>query len=438
MSRSYIWKFCAILLIIGLFCYLAIAGLPALSIKGVSDMRTGIDIRGGISTTLYPDTDDLNSITSSQLESAVSIIEKRLNGKGVYDMNIAPDNENKRIVVEIPYTAGQDTNPQRVIDELGKTAYLTFQEVDEELFDGYLDSFNTRKKYLPTGKIVVQGTEIADAQIGVLEGSPVVTLDMTSEGAQKFAEATARMKGEKIAIFLDDVMITAPTVDDTITDGQAIITGSFDAKYAADLAATIRSGALPFKLTPKEINSITPTLGEGALRVAIQAGIISFILVFLFMALYYRLPGLMAGISLIFLVALLLVMMSTTGLTLTLPGIAGIILTLGMGVDANVIINERIKEELAAGRTLKASIEGGFKRAFTSILDGNVTTLITAVVLYVMGTGAIKGFAVTLTYGIIISFISSVLLSRFLIVNVSKMSFGKDRRLYGGKKEALE
>ena len=438
MSRSYIWKFCAILLIIGLFCYLALAGLSALGIKGVNEMRTGIDIRGGISTTLYPDTDDLNSITTQQLESAVTIIENRLNGKGVYDMNIAPDSENKRIVVEIPYTAGQDTNPQKVIDELGKTAYLTFQEVDEELFEGYMDATNTRKKYLPTGKIVVQGTEIADAQIGAVEGRPVVTLDMTSEGAQKFAEATARMRQQKIAIFLDDVLITAPEVNDTITDGQAYITGSFDAKGAADLAATIRSGALPFKLIPKEINSITPTLGESALKISIQAGIIAFILIFLFMTIYYRLPGLMAAIALLFLVTSLLVVMATAGITLTLPGIAGIILTMGMGVDANVIINERIKEELTAGKTLKASIEGGFKRAFTSFSDGNVTTLITAVVLYVMGTGVIKGFAVTLTYGIVLSFISSVVMSKALIVNVSKMKFSKDRRLYGAAKEVLE
>jgi preprotein translocase subunit SecD len=204
----------------------------------------------------------------------------------------------------------------------------------------------------------------------------------------------------------------------------------------ADLAATIRSGALPFKLVPKEINSITPTLGEGALRVAIQAGIVSFILVFLFMAIYYRLPGLMAGIALIFLVAALLLIMSSTGITLTLPGIAGIILTLGMGVDANVIINERIREELGSGKSLKAAIEGGYKRAFTSILDSNVTTLITVVVLYVMGTGVIKGFAHTLGYGIVISFISSVLLSRMLITSISRMKFAKDKRLYGVKEVA--
>jgi preprotein translocase subunit SecD len=436
MSRKPVLTFCIVILVIGLFSYLALAGLPSIGLKGVREIRTGIDIRGGISTTLYPDTNDLSSITTQQLESAVAIIEKRLNGKGVYDMNIAPDNEYKRIVVEIPYTAGQDTNPQKVIDELGRTAYLTFQEVDEDLFDGYVDAMGSQKKYLPTGKIVVQGTEIEDAQVGVIEGRPVVLLKMNSTGAEKFAEATARLKGQKIAIFLDDVLITAPQVNDTITSGEAYIEGNMDARRAADLAATIRSGALPFKLVPKEINSITPTLGEGALRVAIQAGIVSFILVFLFMAIYYRLPGLMAGIALIFLVVTLLLLMSSTGITLTLPGIAGIILTLGMGVDANVIINERIREELGNGKSLKAAIEGGYKRAFTSILDSNVTTLITVVVLYVMGTGVIKGFAHTLGYGIVISFISSVLLSRILITNVSRMKFAKDKRLYGVKEVA--
>lgn len=433
MSRKHIIKFCAILLVIGLFSYLALSGLPALGIKGVNEMRTGIDIRGGISTTLYPDVEDLGSITAQQLASAVEIIKKRLNGKGVYDMNIAPDAENKRIVVEIPYTPGQVTNPQKVIDELGRTAFLTFQEVDEDLYDGYLDPLNSRKKYLPTGKIVVQGTEIKDAQVGVVEGRPVVTLDMTGEGAEKFAEATARMKGQKIAIFLDDLLITAPQVNDTITSGEAYIEGNMDAAGAADLAATIRSGALPFKMTPKEINSITPTLGESALKVTVRAGIIAFLLVFLFMTFYYRLPGLMAGLALVFLVSALLVLMATAGITLTLPGIAGIILTIGMGVDANVIINERIKEELKSGKSLKASVNSGFKRAFTSILDSNVTTLITAAVLYIMGTGVIKGFAITLAYGIVISFISSVIMTEMLIKSVSEMKFAKNKRMFGVK-----
>jgi len=433
MSRKHVIKFCAILLVIGLFCFLALSGLPALGIKSVNEMRTGIDIRGGISTTLYPDVKDLGSITSQQLDSAVEIIKKRLNGKGVFDMNIAPDIENKRIVVEIPYTPGQSTNPQKVIDELGKTAYLTFQEVDEELFNGYLDSFNSRKNYLPTGKIVVQGTEIKDAQVGVVEGRPVVTLSMNPEGAEKFAEATTRLKGKKIAIFLDELLITAPQVNSTITSGEAYIEGNMDATGAADLAATIRSGALPFKMTPKEINSITPTLGESALKVTLRAGVLAFILVFLFMTIYYRLPGLMAGLSLFFLVTALLLVMATAGITLTLPGIAGIILTIGMGVDANVIINERIKEELQSGKSLKASVHAGFKRAFTTILDSNVTTLITAAVLYFMGTGVIKGFATTLSYGIIISFISSVVMTEILIKNISEMKFAKNKRLYGVK-----
>ena len=433
MSRNNIMRFCAVLLIIGMFCFFAIAGLPALDIKSVNEIRTGIDIRGGISTTLYPDVQDLGEVDSEQLEAAVEIIEKRLNGKGIYDMNIAPDNENKRIVVEIPYAPGQETNPQKVIDELGKTAYLTFQEVDEDLFDGYRDPMNTLKKYLPTGRIVVQGTEIKTAQVGSVEGRAVVTLEMTPEGAVKFAEATARLNKQKIAIFLDDILITAPQVNTTITDGKAYIEGNMSGTEAAGLAATIRSGALPFKLVPKEINSITPTLGESALKVTVRAGTIAFIIVFLFMVIYYRLPGLMGGISLIGLVSVMLTLIATSGITLTLPGIAGIILTIGMGVDANVIINERIKEELRSGKSLKASISSGFKRAFTSIVDSNVTTLITAAVLYALGTGVIKGFATTLAWGVIISFLTAILSTRILIRNISEAGFAKKKTMYGVK-----
>jgi len=262
-------------------------------------------------------------------------------------------------------------------------------------------------------------------------GSVNVVLKLNGEGKEKFAEATGRLLYKPIAIFMDDQLIVAPTVQDQITQGEAVITGQRDAKEAGELAATIKAGALPFRLVAKEINSITPSLGEGALRVTINAGIFAFILVFLFMLLMYRLPGFLANIALFGLVVVQLAAIVWLRISLTLPGIAGIILSIGMGVDANVVIFERIKEELKSGKTLKASIDLGFKRAFTAIMDSNVTTLISAVVLYLLGTGPIKGFAVTLFTGVMLSFFTAVTASRIMLKSVSDLDIAKNRWLYG-------
>jgi preprotein translocase subunit SecD len=258
-----------------------------------------------------------------------------------------------------------------------------------------------------------------------------VSLTLTSSAAKKFAEATGRLIGKPIAIFMDNLLISAPTVQSQISGGKCVITGKFTAAEAGELASTIKSGALPFKLEPKQVDSVSPTLGQSALNVIVMAGIVALILVWLFMLLYYRLPGILANIALLAHTVIQLLVISWLGLTMTLPGIAGIILTIGMGVDANVIIFERIKEELRNGKTLRASIDVGFKRAFTAILDANMTTLISAAVLYFFGTGAIKNFAITLGLGVALSFLTAVVVSRIMLRSVANVNIAKHHWLYG-------
>jgi len=259
----------------------------------------------------------------------------------------------------------------------------------------------------------------------------VVTLKLTSEGAQKFAEATERLIGKKIAIFMDDTLIVAPTVEDVITGGNAIITGQRSAKEAGQLADTIRAGALPFRMVAEEVRSISPILGEGALKVTIKAGIIALILIILFMIVYYRLAGIIASIALLGLVSITVFFIALTGITLTLPGIAGIILTIGMGVDANVIIFERIKEEIQDGKTIGAAVDTGFKRAFTAILDSNITTVLTAIVLYWLGSGPIKGFAITLGIGVVFSFLTAVTATKIMLKSLISAKFAKNPKAFG-------
>ena len=395
-------------------------------------IRTGIDIRGGVSAIFEPDIKK-GSLASEEmgkgLASAKMILDKRLDGRGIFDRNISIDTINGRITVEIPWAAGEtDFNPQKTINELGRTALLTFQEVDADKVDenGY---------FLPTGRIVLQGTQVKDANPARHPdtGEWIVVLDLEPSGAESFAEATGRLKGQRIAIFMDDQYISAPLVRDRIDGGSAIITGQADAVEAGNLAATINSGSLPFRLEAVKVDSISPQLGTGAMNVAITAGITGFILVCLFMLIRYRLPGLLANIALFGLVVLQLLLISWTGISITLPGIGGIILAIGMGVDANVIIFERIKEEMKEGKTFRASVDQGFKRAFTAVLDSNITTLITAAVLYIMGSGPIKGFAMTLGLGVILSFLTAVTATKIMLQTVTGVEFARNKWLYGVK-----
>lgn len=431
-----------VILVIGILTYITFAGISIdaweYEIKKITNMesiRYGIDIRGGIRATLTAPED--KNPTDGEMETAKSIINKRLDAKRIYDRSVNIDKVNKRIIIEIPWKKDEKNyDPQKAIDDLGQTAMLSFREVDEAQRDELTGD------YLPLDdKIILQGDEVVDArpEVDTTTGGSNVRLVLSDEGAKKFEEATGRLIGQKIAIFLDDIMVSAPTVQGQIAGKEsAVITlNNPDLKSAAieakDLAATIKSGALPFELKAVEVNSISPSLGENALRIVAFGGMVAFIIVLIYMLLYYRLPGIISDISLIGQISTMLLFISLSNMSLTLPGIAGIILTVGMSVDANVIIFERIKEEMRSGKTVQAAIDVGFKRAFSAILDGNITTLIAAVVLYLLGTGSIQSFALTLSLGVILNFITAIFASRIMLRAISGPMAFKKLWLYGVK-----
>ena len=282
------------------------------------------------------------------------------------------------------------------------------------------------------GDVLVDGTNVADAGKAFQNNSVVVTLDFDSVGATAFAEATANNIGKQIGIYMDDMLISAPTVNAAITDGKAIITGNFTAEEAEDLAAKIRAGSLPFSLTALEYNAVGARLGADSLSTSVKAGAVGVALVLLFMLLRYRVPGLIADIALVGYTGIIIVVMSLFGITLTLPGVAGIILGIGMAVDANVIIFERIKEEVNSGKSVKTAIKNGFSKALSAILDGNITTLIACAVLLWLGTGPIKGFAQTLILSIVVSMFTALVVTRILLYVTVNIGV-KSPKLYGGK-----
>jgi len=298
---------------------------------------------------------------------------------------------------------------------------------------------DAKGNYARTNKIVLQGTDVEKAtmEVSQKDGSYYVGLKLKEDGAKKFEEATGRLVGQPIAIFMDDQFISAPVVQTQISGGDAQISvgGTIGSKEqqaeAKNLTEVINSGSLPFKLVAKQVNNISPTLGSNALQVSIYAFGVALVLICLFMISYYRLPGLIASIALILHTVLELLVLSWSQITITLPGIAGLILTVGMAVDANVIIFERIKDELKSGKTLRMAIDLGFKRAFSAILDGNVTTLISAIVLWKFGTGPIQSFAYTLGIGVVLSFITAVTASRIMLRAISGLDVAKHQWLYG-------
>ena len=415
MNDNRTFKIFAVILVITAICVLAFTGIgPADSriIKSVNDIRTGIDIRGGISAILepvYPNGSEGRDI-KQDLESSRSIIEDRLDAQGIYDKSINIDATNNRLIIDIPWAANEtEYDPRKALDDLGSTGALTFQEVNDE-------DFFTEPEYLvPTGRIVLTGEDVQTASsFQDQNGQYMVHLKLKPSGVEAFSRATAENIGKKIAIFIDDICISAPRVDTQITSSEATITGSFTFESAKALADKIRFGALPTKLEPVKVDSISAQLGQGALEVAIRAGIVAFILVCLFMILYYRLPGLISCIALSGLLALQILTLANFDISVTLPGIGGIILTIGMSIDANVVIFERIKEELKEGKSLRASIDSGFKRAFVAILDSNVTTIVTAVVLYVWFR-SVRGFGVTLFFSTLFDFFSAVIASKMML-----------------------
>ena len=448
------WPLFVVAILIVVFSLTAIFGVSYqygdtknIYIKGASDIRFGIDIRGGVDVTFMP-AGDVDA-TPEQMTAAKTVIEDRLVGLGITDYESYVDSNKDRIIVRFPWKTGEaDFNPQTAIDEIGTTAKMVF-----------------RKGSTADGEEILSGDDVTSANAAYNETEGwVVQLKFNSAGAAAFADATTEQAANKgtISIWLDDKNISTATVDEAITGGEAIIKGNFDQDSASALANQINSGALPFALSAESYSTISPSLGAKSLEVMVLAGIIAFALVAVMMIVRYRLPGTIATISLFGQVAATLAVVSGyftvfPGSTLTLPGIAGIILGIGMGVDANVITAERIKEELAKNKTLPAAVKSGFKMGLTPIIDGNVTIVIVAAIL--MGAfgptdgfwakvfnpiffwfgpstaGTVYSFGFTLLTSVLLNFVFGVWATRVMIRGAVHCKALRNPRLYGGKKD---
>ena len=427
--RSNKFIFFLVVLIIAGLTYLAFFGLNVpfgnnnIVIQGAQEMRYGIDIRGGVEAIYQPVGEGVKP-TEAELEQARAIFETRLDSQQILDREITTDTANGYILVRFPWKSGEtDFDPETAIAELGEMALLTFKD--------------------PEGNVVLEGKHVTKATAEAIanqslqnasSGNIHVKLELNEEGKQLFAEATGRLIGQQISIFMDEIMLSSPTVQTAITEGTAIITGMENMAAARTLASRIESGALPYALESRSYSTISPTLGSRALDVMVQAALYAFILVCLFMLVYYRLPGFVACFALVLQVVGQLLALSIPQITLTLPGIAGIILSIGMGVDANVIISERIKEEIDSGKTVMAAIESGFHKAFSAVFDGNITVIIVAAIMWIFGSGALLSFAYTLFTGVMLNFLAGVTASRLMIKSLSCYKSIRTPMLYGARR----
>ena len=427
-------------------------------IKGAGDIRWGIDIRGGVEATFSPAGDV--KATATELDSAKAIIETRMVSTNITDYEIYTDAANNRIIVRFPWKSGEaNFDPEAAIEELSATAMLTFREGMEYETTEYGSDGNPVYK-TPAGttaeNIILEGADVVEAEPVVNQDTSqfMVSLEFSESGKEKFAEATERLKGKTISIWMDDVMISFPTVNSVISDGKCVIEGDFTSEQAAALASKIQAGALPFALETSNFNSLAPTLGSQALDAMMLAGIIAFALIAVLMILVFRLPGVVAVISLAGQLGICFAAISGfftffNSFTMTLPGIAGLILSIGIGVDANVITASRIREELRNGKTLDGALQRGFQSSFWAIFDGNITTAIVAIMLMgVFGpsnilslifgestTGSIFSFGFTLLVGIIANFIMGVLATRLMTMSLAGFKGLHKKWLFGGARE---
>ena len=431
MKAKSIISFLLVVALIALFAVVALCDFRIGSFRVPSTfdkeegIKQGLDLVGGSIIVFEPDVDDLSKVSGSDMDVAESIIRARLDSRGYAEATISRQGDTG-IRVEIPNI----DDPQAAVAMIGATAKLEFLDANGNvIMDGSKDFISgATSKY---GTTTDYGPNVYYVQ-----------LSFTKEGQAKFKDATqaAIQSGNPIiSIALDGVIQMSPQVNEVIDSESCIITGNYDADSAQDVADLISSGQLPFSLKETEVRSVGPTLGSEALKTSLMAALIGIILVMIFMLVIYRLPGLVANVSLVAYVALVTLIMAgffftDFRVTLTLPGIAGVILSIGMAVDADVVIFERIKDELRSGKSVGASVNAGFKRAITAVLDSNITTIIAAAVLYFFGTGTVKSFALTLFIGIVVSMFTAITLTKFLLKRI--VGFGlKNPWLYGLSKK---
>lgn len=412
MRRNSLIKLVSILVAVAVVAVLAIVPVfpegkvPWLPLT--NQINLGLDLQGGVHVVLEAqDTEDIK-VDQQKMQQLKATIERRVNAFGVSEPVVQLEGS-RRVVVEL---AGID-DPEAAVESIVKTAYLEFLG--------------------PDGEVILTGADLKDAvasrdpQTNELQ----VSLEFNKEGVDKFAEATTKYVGLPIAIVLDGNVLQNPRVTEPILTGQARITGYSSFDEANEIAVLLRSGALPLKVEVMEKRAVGPTLGQDSLDKSITAGIVGISILLAFMVTYYRVPGLIANVALLIYTLILLGLFTAFNVVLTLPGIAAFVLSLGMAVDANIIIFERIKEELRNGKSLRMAIEAGFKRAIVAVIDANVTTLLAAGVLYYFGASMIKGFALTLSMGILASMFTAVTLTRWLLKLTADSRIFKSTKFYG-------
>lgn len=424
------------------FCFTAAVGIGPTGTGAAKHINTGLDLSGGVSITYQT---KKSNPTKEEMSDTIYKLQKRVEQYST-EAQVYQEGSD-RITVEIPGVTDADA----ILNDLGKPGSLYF--ITQEDADGNQNFTTGQNGYVlarsmdeikESGCVVLEGSDVADAEGGAIQNQStsakeyVVSLTLTSDGKnsgkEKFSEATKENVGKQIAIIYDNQVVSAPNVNEQISGGKAQISGMKDLEEAQNLASYIRIGSLSLELEELRSSVVAAQLGEEAISTSVMAGAIGLIIVILFMIIAYRVPGIVAGIALILYTVLMLITLNAFDITLTLPGIAGIILGIGMAVDANVIIYARIREEIGAGVSVRSAIKAGFSKAFSAIFDGNITTLIAAFVLMWLGSGTVKGFAYTLALGIVISMFTSLVVSR-LIVNALYAVGIHDPKFYGSTKE---
>lgn len=449
MNKSLQWKLLGIILIAAVSIWLI---LPPFTVKDKDGqivqkgkINLGLDLQGGMHVVLRVDTSKLPvDARKDAIDRAMEVIRNRVDQFGVGEMTIQRQGKDN-IIVQLPGV----TDRERALEIIGKTAHLEFKIVSDnvenlkkainnEAVEGYELKYveggerSGREPLLVAKEASLTGDLLVNAKTEFSSrgfGEPYVSLTLNDKGAQLFANVTATNVGKRLAIVLDGKVVSAPVIREAIPSGQAQISGNFSVNEANDLSVILRAGALPAPVIVEEERTVGPLLGADSIRSGMNAAIIGTLLVFGFMIFYYRLAGVVANFALLLNMLLILAGLALFKGTLTLPGIAGLILTMGMSVDANVLIYERIREELKLGKTLRAAIASGYHRAFSAIFDSNVTTIVAAALIFKFGTGPIRGFAVTLTIGLIANLFTSVACTRVIFevmcdqFNLAKLKF---------------
>lgn len=375
-------------------------------------IKLGLDLQGGADVLLQALPPEGTSVSHEQMVGVIEVIRNRVDPQGIKEINIQKVGED-RVSLQVP---GED-DPDKLAKLIGDTALLEFIFTKTDSFEKGTDL----SKEIESGEyqLLFEGSDLQKAELSFANNKPVVAFQFKKEAGDKFGQFTSENVNRYLSITLDRLVITSPVIKGPIWGGEGVIEGQFSIDEADLLARQLNAGRLPVPVEIIENRVVGPTLGKESIDSSIKAGLAGFVLILIFMAVFYKLPGMVSNLTLALYVVLVLGYLSLFDATLTLPGIAGFLLSLGMAIDANIIIFERLKEELAWGKTLSAAVESAFARAWVAIFDANVTTLLAAAVLYFYGSGPIKGFAVTLSIGIFLSFFSAVYVTRFFLTQIS-------------------